>query len=138
MRTIFKPYSLLSHLLSLILFFFIGLLFAKWTEAGKGQMLAAGAIVLSYGIVGGFSGLCLSVFVSSRWDKKNMIRLNLINMILILGLWGYFYNAYQKRKKEKDEDIQNSKRTSTPKADKETALLFKERPFKHEHLTMVC
>ncbi len=136
MKSVFKLYSILSHLLCLILFFFLGILFAKWIEAGKGQMLAAGAIVLSYGIVGSLIGLCLSVFIFSRLHKKNIIRLNLINLVIILSFWGYFYNSYQKRKKEKtqEQEIQYQKK-ATSKVNRETALLLQEHSQEKSHVS---
>ena len=115
MKNVYKPYSILSHLLCLILFFFIGVLFAKWIEAGKGQMLAAGAIVLSYGIVAAFIGLCISIFASYRLSKKNMIRSNLISIVLIICLWTYFYVAHKKRQQEKNQKqkVEQLKKTTT-------------------------
>ena len=47
---IYRPAALLMYLEVFFSFFIGGLLYAAWIEAGKGQRLAAGAIVLSYGV----------------------------------------------------------------------------------------
>ena len=54
MKTLFKPSNILFYFLSAILFFFLGMIFAGITNAGKDQGLAAGAIVFGYGIIAGF------------------------------------------------------------------------------------
>ncbi|MFD2824211.1 hypothetical protein ACFS5M_11070 [Lacinutrix iliipiscaria] len=106
MKNIFKPYSLLLHFLSLILFFFIGILYAGLVDAGKGQMLAGGAIVLGYGVMGAGIGFCISIFTSYNLNRKTIIKLNIISSLLIIGLWGYFYIKHQKRQQDKLEEQQ--------------------------------
>ncbi|MDX1317257.1 MAG: hypothetical protein R3262_06895, partial [Xanthomarina gelatinilytica] len=61
-----KPYSFLMYFLAIIAFFFLGIVYANITEAGKGQMLAGGAIVFGYGVIGAFIGLCLSIFTAIK------------------------------------------------------------------------
>jgi len=126
MKNILKLYSLLLHFLSLILFFFIGVSYAGLMEAGKGQMLAGGAIVLGYGVMGTFIGFCISLFITYKTNRKTIIRLNIIATVLILGFWGYFYLKYQKRQQEKIEKqkIEQIKKPPVPEASKKTALLY--------------
>lgn len=70
---ILKGFSILSFFVSLIGGFFIGLAVAAITEAGKGQMLAGGAIVLFHGIIGGIIALCLAFFIAYKASKKFII-----------------------------------------------------------------
>ena len=65
-----KIHSILLYVLSFVFSFFIGIGYASWIEAGKGQMLAGGAIVLSYGVMGAFIGLILSIFVARNVKAK--------------------------------------------------------------------
>ena len=71
--------------------FLLGLFIAGWVDAGKGQGLAGGAIVLSYGVVGAIIGLLLSVFiVRLRMKSLKMISavatLLLVCLIIAIGL----------------------------------------------------
>jgi len=48
MKTIRKPARIAFYLLILLPFFALGSYFAQYIEAGKGQKLAGGAIVVTY------------------------------------------------------------------------------------------
>lgn len=87
--------------------FFIGILYATIIEAGKGQMLAAGAIVLGYGVIGAFIGLILSIFLSIKYKTKpNLIALiNKISFVLILGFIVFFWVKYQLNESKKDNSL---------------------------------
>jgi hypothetical protein len=99
MKKLFKPACLLFNILSLILFFFIGLLYAGWIDAGRNQGLAGGAIVLSYGVIFAFVALLFSFFATYRLEHKSVVRGNIILGVLILMsfLWIKF-NADERRK----------------------------------------
>ena len=62
MKNFFKPARLAFYLLMLVGFFFLGLYFAALIDAGKGQGLAGGAIVLGYGILFGGVAFLASFF----------------------------------------------------------------------------
>lgn len=98
-----KPYRILLYLLSFLISFVLGLAYAGWIEAGKGQMLAAAAIVLSYGVVAAFLGLVASVFVGRKLSRSVIIRLNLVLALAVAGSFGYFYINHQQRQKAKQE-----------------------------------
>jgi hypothetical protein len=61
-----KPFSLLYYILAFFTEFFVGVVIAGLLEAGKGQMLAAGTVVIGYGFMGagiGFRLLFLSLSI---------------------------------------------------------------------------
>lgn len=78
MKKLIKPASLLFYCLIIILFFFIGLYVAKLVDAGKGQMLAGGAIVLFYGLVSAGLAFVLALFVAFGVKHSTLIRINKI------------------------------------------------------------
>jgi hypothetical protein len=96
-----KPYSFLMYLLAIIAFFFLGIVYAGITEAGKGQMLAGGAIVFGYGVVGAFLGLCLSILTAIKAKRHVIIKINGLLTLIIVASFAYFYINYQKRQREK-------------------------------------
>jgi mannose/fructose/N-acetylgalactosamine-specific phosphotransferase system component IID len=101
----------LRHIIFFILFFFFGFLaglqFAYIAEAGKGQMLAGGAIVLGYGVMGAVIGIIVSVILYKIYKSKPKIIafLNLMLAVLILGFFTFFYVKYQNREAQKKEQI---------------------------------
>lgn len=96
-----KPYSFLMYFLAIIAFFFLGLVYAGITEAGKGQMLAGGAIVFGYGVIGAFIGLCVSLFTAFKAQRHIIIKINGLLVFIIAASFLYFYLNYQKREQEK-------------------------------------
>lgn len=98
-----KPYSFFMYFLALIAFFFLGLIYAGITDAGKGQMLAGGAIVFGYGVIGAFIGLCLSLFLAHYLKRSLIIKINGLLALIIVASFGYFTIKYQKRQREKIE-----------------------------------
>ena len=79
--------------------FFTGILVAILVDAGKDQMLAGGAIVLGYGLVGAFIGILLAIFVLIKYRKKALLikKVNVALLILALGLCGYFWIQHKTR-----------------------------------------
>jgi hypothetical protein len=118
-----KPYSFLMYFLAIIAFFFLGIVYAGITEAGKGQMLAAGAIVFGYGVIGAFIGLCLSIITAIKAKRHIIIKINGLLTLIIVASFAYFYINYQKRQREKLENNPPTKeqpttpKTTSPAAD---------------------
>jgi mannose/fructose/N-acetylgalactosamine-specific phosphotransferase system component IID len=102
-KQMIKPYSLLLYLLAFLFFFFIGLSYAGLIEAGKGQMLAGGAIVLGYGVMGAFIGFCISLAVAYKADRKWIIRLNAIMAVGLVAFWAFYAIRFQQRKEEREQ-----------------------------------
>lgn len=121
-----KPYSFLMYFLVIITFFFIGVSYAGIVEAGKGQMLAGGAIVLGYGVIGSFIGLCLSIFIAFKAKRNFIIRFNVILAIAIASFFAYYTIKYQKRQKEKLEN--EPPRQERPLKQKPTAPAMEAEP----------
>mgnify|MGYP000173900014 CR=1 FL=1 len=116
----FKAYSFLMYFLALIAFFFLGLIYAGITEAGKGQMLAGGAIVFGYGVIGAFIGLCLALVLAYNLKRHWIIKINILLTLIIAASFAYFTIKYQKRQKEKEQQ-----KIEQQKVKKPTAMLIK-------------
>lgn len=99
-----KSYSFLMYFLAIIALFFLGLIYAGIVEAGKGQMLAGGAIVLGYGVIGAFIGFCLSLVAAFNAKRALIIKINIILTLIIVTSFAYFTIKYQKRQREKLEN----------------------------------
>lgn len=121
-----KPYSFLLYFLALIAFFFLGIIYAGLINAGKGQMLAGGAIVLGYGVIGAFIGFIISLFAAKKLNRKTIIRVNIILALSIIGFYGYFHLKYLEKQKAKEHEKQefNKSITIAPDATNETAMLY--------------
>jgi hypothetical protein len=105
------------YFLALIAFFFLGLIYAGITEAGKGQMLAGGAIVFGYGIIGAFIGLCLSLFLAYKLKRSLILKINGLLALIIIASFGYFTIKYQKRQREKfEQEFRKSEQPKTQEA----------------------
>jgi hypothetical protein len=112
-----KPYSFLLYLLAIIAFLFLGIVYAGITEAGKGQMLAGGAIVLGYGVIGAFIGLCLSLFLAYKVKRQTILKTNGILALIMIASIAYFTIKYQKRQQEREQqkiEQQKPKKTTPP------------------------
>ena len=99
--------NILFYLLFFLTGFFLGILVANIVDAGKGQMLAGGAIVLGYGVVGAVLGLAVSIILSAIYKVKPSVKilLNKILAVILLCLWIFFYVKHQKREAEKKDRI---------------------------------
>lgn len=104
MKKLFKPACLLLYLLTVMVFFLIGLLYANWIEAGKNQGLAAAAIVLGYGAIFAIVALILSFFAAYHLRHKTIIRINLIFGTLVLaGFFLILFRVYERNKLRETE-----------------------------------
>lgn len=101
-----KPYSWLCYLLVPILCFFIGLSVAGMVDAGKGQGLAGGAIVVGYGVIAAALGLITALFLAGNLSRKALIRLNGIVALCIVLFYGYYHMRYKAREKERTQEEQ--------------------------------
>ena len=123
-----KPYSFLLYFLALLCFFFIGVSYAGFVDAGKNQGLAGGAIVLGYGVMSASIGLIASLFLASKTSRKTIFTTNIILALSILAFWAYYHLKYLERKKTKALEKQKQEQPKTPTKPvdqaKETALLL--------------
>jgi len=82
MKDFFKPSKLLFYVLTTLVFFFLGMVFAGITDAGKGQGLAGGAIVLSYGVISAGLAFLVSIFSATSLSSGTVVRLNKILLLV--------------------------------------------------------
>lgn len=114
MNRMIKPSSLLLYFLSIVVFFVVGLLIAKWTGAGKNQMLAGGAIVFFYGLVSTGIAFIVSLFLVYGADHRIIIGLNKILAVLFLIIASFAaYKAYTREKVDKPT-VEYPKKASEP------------------------
>jgi len=106
MSNLAKGYSILSYFAALIGGFFIGLAVAAFTEAGKGQMLAGGAIILFYGLVGGFIALCFAFFIAYKSNKKVIVASSIFYLLAIILTFFYLKHNKQQRDLERQQNQQ--------------------------------
>ncbi len=122
MKKLLKPASILFYLLCLPVFFIIGVYFAGLIDAGEGQGLAGGAIVLGWGVL--FAGIAFiaSFFVVYHIPHKKVILMNWILFILLLIGYGITHYRFKMREKKDKEPI-DSKKVTSPAATKTMAML---------------
>ena len=121
MKNLIKPYSLLLYLLVIIVFFFIGILYAGLVEAGKNQGLAGGAIVLGYGVMSAFFALIASLIAAYKLAGKVIININKILGVAMVGFiayftWNYYTNVLPERE-EKKKDVPTQPKQTSPTVD---------------------
>ncbi|MFD1614305.1 hypothetical protein ACFR98_04305 [Gelatiniphilus marinus] len=102
------------YFLAIIAFFFLGLVYAGITEAAKGQMLAGGAIVFGYGVIGAFIGLCLAIIFAYNLKRHLIIKINVLLVLIIAASVAYFTIKYQQRQKEKEQHKIEQQKTKRP------------------------
>lgn len=118
MKKLLKPASLLFNLLSLLVFFLVGVYIAGWIGAGKNQGLAAGAIVLGWGVL--FAGLAfvVSFFLTYHLVHKKIVIGNWVFLGCLLLGYGITHYRYQQRQEIREEE-------SGPYRDKPTVPIQK-------------
>ncbi|GHB76428.1 hypothetical protein [Persicitalea jodogahamensis] len=97
MKKLIQPASLLLYFLSILVFFVAGLTYAGLTEAGKGQGLAGGAIVLSYGVVAALLALVIALFVACYASHAAIVKINRVFSLLAAIAILYFVYRYYNR-----------------------------------------
>ncbi len=95
MKRYFKLSNLLFYLLVTLLFFFLGMVFAGITGAGKGQGLAGGAIVFGYGVISAVLAFIASIFMAQSLGLLLVIRLNKIFLIIVAVMLALLTYRYQ-------------------------------------------
>jgi phosphoglycerol transferase MdoB-like AlkP superfamily enzyme len=83
MKKLFRPAALLFYLLTILVFFVLGMLLAGLSGVAEGQGLAGGAIVFFYGIVSAFLAFIVSLFIAFKAKHKTVVVLNKILAILL-------------------------------------------------------
>jgi hypothetical protein len=117
MNKLIKPASLLLYLLTIIVFFVGGLFVSKFLGAGKGQMLAGGAIVLFYGLVTAGLAFIASLFVVRSLSHLTVVKINKVLGAIFIILASVV--AYKISTREKnDEPIDNPAPKPTAPVDK--------------------
>jgi len=100
--------NILYFLLFFLFGFFAGIFVADLTEAGKGQMLAAAAIVLGYGVIGAFLGLvtaALLYFTTLKFKPSIRTLISKVLAVLLLALVATFWVKYLQREAERKERL---------------------------------
>ena len=125
MNNFFKPANLLFYFLFSLLFFFAGLSYAGLTDAGEGQGLAGGAIVLGYGIAFAFGALVISVIVANTLPIRSIKRFNkIIGVIVIIGVGILAYRFFSIQNHQ-TEPIDPNRPVTKPASFKNTCSLTK-------------
>ena len=78
----FRPASVLFVLLTLLISFVFGVVFASLSGAAEGQGLAGGAIVFFYGLIGSIIGLIGGIILVRNSKKATIIKFNKVLMIV--------------------------------------------------------
>ncbi len=102
-KQMIKPYSFLLYFLAFVASFFGGVSYAGWIEAAKDQMLAAGAIVLGYGVMGAIIGLFAALIIAYGAGRTVIIRLNMILPLIIIAFVAYYAIKFKRKQKAKQE-----------------------------------
>ena len=84
MNKFLKPSGLLLYLLAFLDFFLVGGFFVQISGAAEGQGLAAGAIVLVYGLIFAFTALVASLFFVHYSNHKLIVFANKLLLILFI------------------------------------------------------
>lgn len=130
MKKLLKLANIGFYFLMLLVFFVLGLYFAGFIDAGKGQGLAGGAIVVGYGVL--FSGIAFiaSFFIAYFLETSMIKKLNWLLLVVLLATWGYTYYQFKQRDKiqeDKNEQFDPPPTSPTPIAEpvnEPTALLY--------------
>ncbi|SHM36407.1 hypothetical protein SAMN04488057_101215 [Cyclobacterium lianum] len=125
MKKLFKPASLLFNLLCLLVFFLTGIFYAGWIGAGEGQGLAAGAIVLSWGVTFALVAFLGSFFLTYHLVHKKIIVVNWIFFALLLLAYGISHYRYVNRTKPEENKsipIHSRPDSTTPTGDQTGVL----------------
>jgi len=97
MKRYFKLSNLLFYLLITLMFFFLGMVFAGITGAGKGQGLAGGAIVFGYGVISAVIAFISSIFIAQLLGSLLVKRLNKILIFIVAVMLALLTYRYQTR-----------------------------------------
>lgn len=86
----------------------LGMAIAGFMGAGEGQGLAAGGIVVGYGLMAGVLGLGTALFALSVLDRKWVIRLNVLLLVIVLIMAALLTYRVVSLNKQNNETGQNA------------------------------
>lgn len=133
MKKLLKPASLLFNLLSLLVFFIVGMYVAGWMEAGENQGLAGGAIVLGWGVLFGVIAFIASFFATYHLAHKKIIVGNWVLFVILLlgyGITHYRFMQRDKLQQERNKPYNKKAPTEPTPTSEPTAMLFVKEEFK--------
>jgi len=126
MKNLIRPAALALYLLSILVFFLLGVYLAKWSGAGENQGLAAAAIVLGYGVMAAAGALLTALLLAYKLSTPIIIRINWIGLSLLLvliALTAFNVNQRAKKNQEKlDQEMPAKPRKTSPPADQQLLL----------------
>lgn len=114
MKTFFKPSNILFYSLSTLMFFFLGMVIAGITGAGKGEGLAGGAIVLGYAMIAGFIAFIASIFSVKFLNETKILLLNKIFGVIVALFIAFFIYRYQTSQDSLDKSPSPKRETTSP------------------------
>ena len=100
MKKVFQPAALLFYFLVLMTFLLLGMTFAGFTDAAKGQGLAGGTIILGYGVLFAVIALPIAVFMAYRTANKSLVIANKILAVVLIIAFSITTYRYQVRNKK--------------------------------------
>lgn len=101
MKKLVKGSSLLLYLLTILVFFFVGIFYVMITGAAEGQGLAAGAIVIGNGIIFAFVALVAAIVLVYYAETPVIKKVNIILAFALVLSIGYL--VFRNMQKEKPE-----------------------------------
>ncbi len=110
MKNFFKPARIGFYILMLLAFLVLGLFYADFVDAGKGQGLAGGAIVIGYGVMFGGIAFVASFFIAHFLEISKIKIFNWMLLIFLAATWTYKYYEFKKRdaiQEERNKPYQN-------------------------------
>ncbi|KAA3612503.1 MAG: hypothetical protein D8M58_20275 [Calditrichaeota bacterium] len=100
---------ILFYLLSALIFFFLGMVFAGITGAGKNQGLAGGAIVLGYGVMSGVIVFILAIVLARYLKNELIVLINKIYAALLIIFLLFSIYRYNTNRSDLNPDNQPQK-----------------------------
>lgn len=113
MSKLVKPASLLFYLLTILVFFPIGIEFAEIIGAAEGQGLAGAAIFLGYGVMFSFTALLFSFLIAYNLPRERIIVFNKVLAILLLVFFALFSYRLLESNKSRSSDLMYSNYPTT-------------------------
>lgn len=103
MKNLFSPAAILFYVLSFLVLFFVGATIAGISDVGKGQGLAASAIVFGYALIFSMVGLTGAVYAAWRTERKTIAKVNWVLAVLVLAILVVVFIRFQTMKSENEE-----------------------------------
>ncbi|MAZ72871.1 MAG: hypothetical protein CMC70_06965 [Flavobacteriaceae bacterium] len=116
-KSLFKPARIGFYILMLLSFFMLGLFYADLVDAGKGQGLAGGAIVLGYGIMFSAIAFVASFFIAHFLEISQIKNINWVLLGILLTTVGYkMYQFKQQDALENEKNVPYQNKNTIPTA----------------------